>query len=326
MKNFGLIFVLYHPTEEFLANLSKARAACPNLVAVDNSPEADVQLHEALREQGMQVIFNRNEGGLAGAYNKGAEALLAKQVEVIFLLDQDSDIDASFFEEMMRACNDLGVEEFLVGPKIYEVNLQRCMPVFQRDTHLPKRVRIDDQVEGMFPSLCIISSGSAISAAAYRKLGPFREDYFIEYIDIEYSLRAVGQNIPVYMNAAVTMRQTTGKIERHGKTYTTNHAAVRRYYGARNAVHCLYIHRKQWGPQWVSTLLAFLQVLRVLQYEPQKFKKVTAILCGYLDGVFGRLGPFDQRHPRIAAFCTSSSRKDLPSSGGSSVAVRREDA
>jgi len=67
-------------------------------------------------------------------------------------------------------------------------------------------------------------------------------------------------------------------------------------------------------------------VLRVLQYEPQKFKKVTAILCGYLDGVFGRLGPFDQRHPRIAAFCTSSSRKDLPSSGGSSVAVRREDA
>ena len=81
MKNFGLIFVLYHPTEEFLANLSKARAVCSSVVAVDNSPEADLQLHEVLREQGMQVIFNRNEGGLAGAYNKGAEALLAKQVE-----------------------------------------------------------------------------------------------------------------------------------------------------------------------------------------------------------------------------------------------------
>src|ERR1700741_5268525 len=79
MKSFGLIFVLYQPTEEFLDNLTKARAVCPKVVAVDNSPEADVRLHECLREQGMQVIFNRNAGGLAGAYNKGAEVLLVQQ-------------------------------------------------------------------------------------------------------------------------------------------------------------------------------------------------------------------------------------------------------
>jgi rhamnosyltransferase len=313
MRSFGLIFVLYHPTEEFLENLFKARAVCKNLVAVDNSPEADLHLHQLLREQGMQVLFNHNEGGLAGAYNRGTELLLDQQCEVIFLLDQDSDIDASFFEDMLRDCNALGVEEFLVGPKVYEVNLQSCMPAFQREGNkgMPKRVRIDDEVKGMIPALFVISSGSAFSASAYRKLGPFREDYFIEYIDIEYGLRAVSQNVPVYMNAAVTMRQTTGKIERHGKTYTTNHAAGRRYYGARNAVHCIYIHRKYWGPQWVSTLLTVLQVLRVLQYEPQKLKKVTAILCGYGDGIFGRLGSFEERHPHIAAFCNGSKQQKV---------------
>ena len=265
MNSYGLIFVLYQPTEEFLENLAKARAFCPNMVAVDNSPEPDPGLHECLREQGIQVMFNRNKGGLAGAYNRGAEVLLERRCEVIFLLDQDSDIEALFFKNMMEACRDLGTDEFLVGPKIYEVNLEKCMPVFQPGKYLPKRLRIDDQNEGMFPSLCIISSGSAISAAAYRKLGAFREDYFIEYIDIEYSLRAVSQSVPVYMNAAVTMRQTTGKIERHGDKYTTNHVAWRRYYGARNAVHCLYLHRASWGLHWVSGLLAFLQVLRVLQ-------------------------------------------------------------
>src|SRR6202011_4319423 len=134
-----------------------------------------------------------------------------------------SDIEASFFENMMRACRDLGADEFLVGPKIYEINLGACMPVFQPGKYIPKRLRIDDQNEGMFPSLCIISSGSAISAAAYRKLGAFREDYFIEYIDVEYSLRANSRNVPVYMNAAVTLRQTNGRIERHGKQFTTNH-------------------------------------------------------------------------------------------------------
>jgi rhamnosyltransferase len=321
MNSYGLIFVLYQPTEEFLENLAQARAFCPNMVAVDNSPDADLHLHQCLREQGVEVMHNRNHGGLAGAYNRGAELLLERKCEVIFLLDQDSDIEASFFEKMMQACGELGTDEFLVGPKIYEINLGACMPVFQPGKYIPKRLRIDDQNEGMFPSLCIISSGSAISAAAYCKLGAFREDYFIEYIDIEYSLRAVSQKVPVYMNAAVTMRQTTGKIERHGDKYTTNHVAWRRYYGARNAVHCLYLHRSTWGLHWVSGLLAFLQVLRVLQYEPQKLRKVTAITCGYLDGLFGLLGTFEDRHPRIAAYCKRSTPRTIAPDRSSSVTL-----
>jgi rhamnosyltransferase len=324
MNRYGLIFVLYEPTEEFLKNLSKASALCPNTVAVDNSVEADPRLQEWLRGQGIHVILNRNKGGLAGAYNRGAEVLLERNCDVIFLLDQDSDIEASFFSDMMEACRDLGTDEFLVGPKIYEVNLQKCMPAFQPGKYLPKRLYIDEQNVGIFPSLCIISSGSAISAAAYRKLGAFREDYFIEYIDIEYSLRAVGQNVPVYMNAAVTMRQTTGKIERHGDKYTTNHVAWRRYYGARNAVHCLYLHRATWGLHWVSGLLAFFQVLRVLQYEPNKVNKIVAVTVGYLDGLFGLLGTFEDRHPRIAAFCKRGPRPGRSRwTASSSVIVRR---
>ena len=80
MNSYGLIFVLYEPTEEFLENLAKARAFCPNMVAVDNSPEADLRLHEFLHEQGIKLIFNRNKGGLAGAYNRGAEVLLKQQL------------------------------------------------------------------------------------------------------------------------------------------------------------------------------------------------------------------------------------------------------
>jgi len=41
----------------------------------------------------------------------------------------------------------------------------------------------------------------------------------------------------------------------------------------------------------------------VLLFDSQKVKKLTAIACGYLDGMFGRLGRFEYRHPHIAAFC-----------------------
>jgi rhamnosyltransferase len=309
MTRFGLIFVLYQPDGDFLDNLVTARAVCPDLVAVDNSPEPDLPLHGRLREQGIQVIVNRNQGGIAGAYNKGADALLSRQCDVMFLLDQDSGIDAFFFTEMMRAAGDLGTDTFLIGPKIHEIQLERCMPVIPPDKRFPKPFRIDEQTRGLFPTLCIISSGSAISAAAYRTLGPFREDYVIEYVDIEYSLRARRQNVPVYMNAAVTLRQSHGRIERHGKLFTTNHTAWRRYYVARNMVHCLRLYRSSIGLHWFSGLMAMHQALLVLLFESEKLAKLTAIACGYLDGKFGRLGTFERRHPRIAAFCKTTHTK-----------------
>ncbi|WP_213806672.1 glycosyltransferase [Granulicella sp. dw_53] len=319
MKSFGLIFVLYEPSGAFLENLAKARVGCANVVAVDNSPEIDSSLHANLQKQGIQVLPNRNEGGLAGAYNKGAEVLLARPCDVIFLLDQDSDIDASFFADMMQATIGLGTDTFLLGPKIFEIKLQKCMPVILPGKPFPKPFHIDYQTTGLFPTMCIISSGAAISSTAYRKLGAFREDYFIEYIDIEYSLRAVSQNVPVYVNAAVTLRQSNGNIERRGKLFSTHHAAWRRYYVSRNMVHCLNLYRSYSGLHWVSGLMAIQQGLLVLWFDSKKLEKVTAIACGYLDGVLGRLGTFERQHPYIASFCKRSGRKRIAIEDSSSL-------
>jgi rhamnosyltransferase len=308
MKTFGVIFVLYKPIEEFLVNLARARSICSNVVVVDNSPEAALILHERLRSEGIHVIFNRNRGGLAGAYNRGAECLLARNCDVLFLLDQDTEIDASFFTTMMEAAAALNAEEFLIGPKIYEINLKKCMAVFPPEKRFPLPVRIDGQTGGMVPTLCIISSGSAISAAAYRRLGAFREDYFIECVDIEYSLRAASQDVPVYMNAGATIHQTTGKIERHGKLFTTNHAAWRRYYGTRNAVHCLRFYRSRWSLHWLVTPIVLYWALCALLFDRDRLRKLVAIACGYCDGFLNRLGPFEERHPHIAAFCSRTAR------------------
>ena len=319
MKSFGLIFVLYNPSENFLDNLVEARTACANVIAVDNSPEANVRLHEHLRGQGIRVIFNRNQGGLAGAYNRGAEVLLAQGCDVIFLLDQDSDIEKTFFADMMEAADGLGTDTFLIGPKIFEIKLQRCMPVISPGKYFPKPIRIDDKASGLFSTMCIISSGSAISATAYRKLGAFREDYFIEYIDVEYSLRAISQNVPVYVNAAVTLRQSNGDIERRGKMFSTHHAAWRRYYIARNMVHCLRLYRSFCGLHWLSGLMAMQQALTVLLFDSQKLEKVTAIACGYLDGMFGRLGTFERRHRHLDVFCRRTEGKEAAIDHSSSL-------
>lgn len=321
MKSYGVIFVLYQPTEAFLRNLAIAAASGQNLVAVDNSPQPEPSLCEALQRQGVTVLHNANRGGLAGAYNRGAEILLERGCEVMFLLDQDSDIGDGFFDAMMQACERVEQEAFVLGPKIYEINLEKYMPVLPPGRRWPRPAKMREPTEGLFDTLFVISSGSAISASAYRRLGAFREDFFIEYIDIEYGLRANSQGVPVYMNAAVTMRQTTGQIERHGRLFTTNHAAWRRYYGARNGVFALRLYRQHWALHWLGGLLALHQAFNVLMFEPQKFRKVLAVACGYVDGRRGRLGTFESLHPRIAAFCKHLPARSGALAGGPSVAA-----
>jgi rhamnosyltransferase len=146
MKTLGLIFVLYRPTSEFVGNLLRSSAVCPNIAAVDNSPDPDRDLHELLRQRGVHVILNFNKGGLAGAYNRGADNLLARGCEAFFLLDQDSEIEGSFFEKMMEAACKLGADEFLLGPKIYEVKLNKFMPALEPGKYLPKSVPIADRM------------------------------------------------------------------------------------------------------------------------------------------------------------------------------------
>lgn len=303
--SFGAVVVLWQPQPEHVEHLERVRGACRHLLAVDNSPQADAALHARLRASGIEVLHNANRGGISGAYNRGARALFGAGREVVFLLDQDSQLGDDFFAGMMRACAHARAdgEAFIVGPKVYEVNLGRHLPVFSPQARLPKPERIDERDEGLVPTLFVISSGSAISAAAFARVGEFREDYFIEYVDIEYGMRATRTGVPVLVNTEVRMRQQVGQYVKRGIFSTSNHVAWRRYYASRNAVHALRSNASRWSIHWLIELLTLHQVACVLVCEQHKLRKVVAIAVGYFDGLFGKLGTFEQRHPRVAAFC-----------------------
>ncbi|MGH8083630.1 MAG: glycosyltransferase [Lysobacter sp.] len=295
--------MLWQPDASHVAHLIQTRSLCRHVVAVDNSPTADAPLHARLRDAGIEVVHNANRGGISGAYNRGAQIVFERGCEVMFLLDQDSQLGAEFFDSMMRACARTGRDAYIVGPKVFEVNLGRYLPVFSPELRMPKPERIDEHHEGLIPTLFVISSGSAVSAAAFRTVGEFREDYFIEYVDIEYGLRATRNDVPVFFNAAAEIRQQVGQYVKRGIFSTSNHVAWRRYYASRNAVHALRSNASRWSIHWLIELLTLHQVACVLVCEQHKLRKVVAIAVGYFDGLFGKLGTFEQRHPKVAAFC-----------------------
>ena len=296
-RSLAVIVVLFRPTVEHLERLIRLPAELDvdhhPMVAVDNTPDPDPEIHQRLRDAGMDVIANRNRGGLARAYNLGAaRVLLDDHTDGFFLLDQDSPVAPEYFVAMAGRTELLRGRAFVAGPVIWENQLDMSMPIW------PATEGPTECFGTLHPTQFVISSGSLVSAPAYKQLGPFREDYFIESIDIEYCYRARRRGIPVFVETALTMPQNTGNITVYDGGFAINHDPIRCYYRARNYVHARLTYG---GVRGLAAGLrhAFQQLTLVLRRESDKPDKALATLAGAVDGVLRRLGPVEARHPRL---------------------------
>lgn len=80
-----------------------------------------------------------------------------------------------------------------------------------------------------------------------------------------------------------------------------HHGWLRRYYGARNAMQLGLQYGLRFPVALVPNLLTIWQVIQVVLCEREKGAKLRGIALGVLDGLFGRLGSFDDARAGAAA-------------------------
>jgi rhamnosyltransferase len=308
----GALAVLFNPTEDHLQNLLRLKQLCGNVVAVDNSTRLDVEMHQRIESLGIEVVVNSNRGGIAGAFNRGIDRLLERRCTLLFTFDQDSVVSDDFFLRMIEASDGLESPYFLMGPKIFDINVNRYIPLLVMEPFGVTLTPMTEQDQGLVPCSSMISSGSVMSAATYLKIGPFREDYFIDQVDTEYCFRAIQQGVSVYINTALTMRHEIGKrIDRKlafFKFIQWNYVPLRQYYSARNCVHIARLYGGRLPSAILINLITLGQFISVIVYETNKMRKLSAMCAGVLDGLLGRYGPIEVCRPRISAMCTPPPR------------------
>lgn len=304
----GALVVLFHPTEAHFCNLLHLKRLVEDIVAVDNSPAVDVRLHQRILDAGIGILPNFNNGGVAGAYNRGLERLIEKKCQILFIFDQDSVVPDEYFTQMLSACETLDNPYFLVGPKIFDINVNRYLPAHIVRRFGVKPIPITDQKHGLLSCSSIITSGSVMSAETYRVLGSFSEEYFIDHVDTEYSFRATCKGVPVYINTSVALKHEVGKRIDHSilffKLIQWNMGPIRQYYSARNCIHVSRRYGKQFPLLMLINIITMQQIISVALYEKDKRKKLVAMVAGIIDGLRRRYGPFESCRPRAFAFCT----------------------
>ena len=308
----GALVVLFNPSDSHVDRLFRLKDLCEHVVAVDNSLVLDVSLQQRIQAAGIEMLSNCNRGGVAGAYNSGLRRLIDRQCQLLFIFDQDSEIPDNYFMHMRDRCLKLGTL-FLIGPKIFDINVSRYLPAHLIQGYGVKALPITDEDHGIFRCSSIITSGSVLTAETHRTLGPFREDFFIDHVDTEYSFRAAAKGIPVYIDTSLKLKHEVGKrIDRKLSFLTIiqwNTSPLRQYYSARNCIHISRLYGARFPILVLVNVLTMQQLISVALYEEDKTKKIAAIVAGIMDGLRGRYGTFETCRPRSSAFCAQAGRR-----------------
>jgi rhamnosyltransferase len=283
------VLVSYHPDAELPRRAARILAQVGALVIVDNgSGEAT---HEMLRriaaDPRVSLVLNSANLGVATALNLGVERVRALGFAWMLLLDQDSDLRDDMLASLIevRAAYPQPARVAVIGAGFGEETPAAAGAAWQ-------------EVES------VITSGSLIPLAVHAAVGPFRDEFFIDYVDSEYCFRARAQGYRVIRTAKPLMSHTIGAPTRHDllgiAKWTTNHSPDRRYYIARNDTVML---REYGGYAYGSWALKSLdRRLRtcklIVLYERSKGRKIAAVLAGWWDGVRGRLGVRGGKGPR----------------------------
>jgi rhamnosyltransferase len=321
-KEVCAIVVTYHPDGGFPERIARIAAQVGALVIVDNGSDlAEVRMLRELTERSAEgppgnsaenppgnrtadppitLVLNAENLGVARALNIGIERAGTLGFRWVLLLDQDSCVNPGLLEALFAVYASYPQRERLA-----------VIGAGFRDVNRPSRDESPGVVSGAPPEACpweevesVITSGSLIPLAVHAEVGPFREEFFIDYVDSDYCFRARAKGFRVIKTRQTLMSHAIGAASEHSvlwmNKWTTNHSPDRRYYIARNDTVMLREYGHYAFGLWAlkSFSRSFRLCKRILLYEQMKTLKVIAVIQGWWDGIRGHLGPRAHRPPR----------------------------
>lgn len=276
------VVVFYNPSREHFDNIARYRQDVDTVFVVDNSEQPSPETARRLgANDNVSYIPNGENLGVARALNIGAEKAIECGCDYLLTMDQDSRAFPGMVPAML-ACLDR-----IDAPSAGILSPEYLLGAVGPDK--PKQPACEE-----IP--VAITSGNLLNLAAYKAAGPFRDDYFIDYVDHEYCLRLRATGYKIYRINNVYLEHRLGDITCHWYLFRRiqvgNHGPLRRYYSFRNRFYFHETYRRLFPEYfrwfWKDT---FRDILWVLLYEADKIDKLKMMYRGYRDyceGIYGK--------------------------------------
>jgi rhamnosyltransferase len=300
------IVVTYHPKEVYLNRVLESVAKQVDAIyVIDNTP-SELKSTEVLQNLQKQYskhahpqfhlhLFGENKG-IASAQNIGIQLALQGQHQNFVFFDQDSAPPVNLVETLLNTREDLerhGKKIGAVGPMILDEKSQYYYPVIKSSKWRVQSIRYPRTHVDPIECDCIISSGSLISKAAIEKIEGMLDCLFIDWVDVEWCLRARRLGYVNYIVPAAVMHHSIGdEFVQIGKKSINIHSDIRHFYIVRNSAYLIL--RGQFPMGWrISMLLKLPQYLIFYTFisTQSKWTVFKGLVIGICNGLLSKMGP-----------------------------------
>jgi len=270
-KTAGVV-ILYNPEDNVIENISSYADQVDFLFIIDNSEKRKNFTNNYLKEiKNVEYVYNNINLGVAASLNIASKKAMGKGCSYLLTMDQDSKAPDNLVGSLLNCVAEVK-RPGIISP------LHSNIYGTQKNASGSKFSKVES----------VMTSGNLISLEAYKTVGGFDEDYFIDYVDIEYCLRLKLNDYGVYCINNVLLQHREGNISEKTflfrKVYPTNNTPTRWYYKTRNLLYLSFKYRKIF-PVLIKKeiLIYFKNILKIVLFEKQKLTKIKMIINGVRD-------------------------------------------
>jgi len=204
------VIITYNPPVSFKYNLKKIAEQFSLVVIVDNA-SSKWTLRSSKK---IQIIRLKENQGIAAAQNVGARYAWSKRVKAVVLFDHDSYPEKNFVNALWLTYEIYRTQKHqspIVGSRIYDRNTKQFNRHPVRNGFIFRRV--EAKSSGYLLVMMAIASGTFLTREVWNQVGEMRSDFFIDYVDWEYCLRAHKKGVETIIAPNAILSHARGERE-----------------------------------------------------------------------------------------------------------------
>lgn len=288
MKVFAIV-ITFNPSVNVINLINGLMSQNVTPIVVDNGSK-DFNFSVVEQDTYSYLLKLNDNLGIAIAQNKGIEKALELGAEYILFFDQDSTIPENFIQDMMddyQLISNQNIKVGALGPRFIDERYNFYYKTISISKHGLRTKHDVSNINEPFNSTLLISSGSLVSVETLKEVGLMRDNYFIDYVDTEWCLRAESLGFKNYISAKAVMKHTIGdNVLKFKFINVPVHSAFRRYFRVRNA---FYMLREPHVPFLLfarEMIFNFIHQGILVCFEKNRLAYIKSYFKGVKDGMF----------------------------------------
>lgn len=281
------VVTTYFPEDILLENMKRVSLQVDTIVIVDNTAtQASKGILTSLEEMSSKIVViknGKNEGTIT-ALNQGIRKAAELGHHWVFTLDQDSLVDPQLIQTYLDFVKKIDAKHLGIINSNYK----------DKDTGLVGFSLNTANQNGWAEVRALITSGSFFAVSTFQEIGPMREEFFMDWADYDFCLRArrFGKRNYVYIPPLIV--HSIGAKTAHKFLFwelpANHHNAFRCYLIGRNLTVVIKEYFFKEFPMVMFFIgILFYKVLSVVLWEQKRRAKLKNFFLGIKDGVLNRL-------------------------------------